>query len=216
MSPGSTPSKPLIALLIHSMNDGGAQKRVVSLANGFAARGHAVDLLAVEGAGEVGRLASPAGPPDRVAGARRATGAARRRRAGRAQGLSRARAAGGADGGVEPRACHRRAGLCRNARSAVARAARGAASAASSAVVEAVEAGPRIWAAADRALGDGRRRPDHRGQPGKRGGDRGAGRRPDARSSPSPIRRSPRASAPRSPRASSIAGSTRPRRGANR
>jgi len=41
------------------MNEGGAQKRVVSLANGFAASGHAVDLVAVEGAGEVGRLAAP-------------------------------------------------------------------------------------------------------------------------------------------------------------
>lgn len=57
MNRPQSPAKPLIAILIHSMNDGGAQQRVVSLANGFAARGHAVDLVAVEGAGEVGRLA---------------------------------------------------------------------------------------------------------------------------------------------------------------
>lgn len=46
-------------MLLHSMNDGGAQKRVVSLANGFVARGHAVDMVAVDGAGGVGRLARP-------------------------------------------------------------------------------------------------------------------------------------------------------------
>ena len=57
MSRLQSPAKPLIAILIHSMNDGGAQQRVVSLANGFAARGHAADLVAVEGAGKVGRLA---------------------------------------------------------------------------------------------------------------------------------------------------------------
>ena len=55
-----SPSKSRIALLVHSLNEGGSQKRVVSLANGFAARGHAVDLVAVSGAGEVGRLIAPA------------------------------------------------------------------------------------------------------------------------------------------------------------
>ena len=55
-----SPTKPRIALLVHSLNEGGSQKRVVSLANGFAARGHAVDLVAVSGAGEVGRLIAPA------------------------------------------------------------------------------------------------------------------------------------------------------------
>lgn len=59
MSPRQSPAKSLIAFLIHSMNDGGAQKRVVSLANGFSAHRHAVDLVAIEGAGEVGRLAAP-------------------------------------------------------------------------------------------------------------------------------------------------------------
>ncbi len=57
MSPRPSSAKPHIAILIHSMNDGGAQKRVVSLANGFAARGHAVDLVAVERVGDAGRLA---------------------------------------------------------------------------------------------------------------------------------------------------------------
>jgi glycosyltransferase involved in cell wall biosynthesis len=41
------------------MEEGGAQKRVVSLANGFVARGHAVDLVAVDGTGGAGRLAVP-------------------------------------------------------------------------------------------------------------------------------------------------------------
>ena len=170
-------AKPHIAILIHSMNDGGAQKRVVSLANGFAARGHAVDLVAVEGAGKVGRLAAPEVRQIALRPATARADAAARRRAGRAQGLSRARAAGGADGGVEPRACPRRARLRRHGRPAAAGPARGAASAAPPAVVAAVEADSRIWASADRALGVGHRRPDHRGQPGKRGGDRRARRR---------------------------------------
>ena len=51
-----SPPKSRIAILVHSLNEGGSQKRVVSLANGFAARGHAVDLVAVSGAGDVGRL----------------------------------------------------------------------------------------------------------------------------------------------------------------
>ena len=51
--------KPRIAILVHSLNEGGSQKRVVSLANGFAARGHAVDLLAMSGAGAAGRLVAP-------------------------------------------------------------------------------------------------------------------------------------------------------------
>jgi glycosyltransferase involved in cell wall biosynthesis len=41
------------------MNEGGAQKRVVSLANGFVARRHRVDLVALDGAGGVGRFAVP-------------------------------------------------------------------------------------------------------------------------------------------------------------
>ena len=48
--------KARIAVLVHSLNEGGSQKRVVSLANGFAGRGHAVDLVAVSGKGSVGRL----------------------------------------------------------------------------------------------------------------------------------------------------------------
>ncbi len=55
----SAPTKLHIAMLLHSMNDGGAQKRVVSLANGFVARGHVVELLALDGAGGVGRLLAP-------------------------------------------------------------------------------------------------------------------------------------------------------------
>ncbi|MDQ3079818.1 MAG: glycosyltransferase [Pseudomonadota bacterium] len=57
MSSALSPGKPHIAMLLHSMNEGGAQKRVVSLANGFVARGHSVDLVALDGAGSVGRLA---------------------------------------------------------------------------------------------------------------------------------------------------------------
>ena len=40
------------------MNEGGAQKRLVSLANRFAERGHAVDWVAISGKGSVGRLIS--------------------------------------------------------------------------------------------------------------------------------------------------------------
>ena len=56
MSARVFPPKPRIAILVHSMNVGGSQQRVVSLANGFAARGHVVDLVAVAGEGEAGRL----------------------------------------------------------------------------------------------------------------------------------------------------------------
>jgi glycosyltransferase involved in cell wall biosynthesis len=42
------------------MNEGGAQKRLVSLANRFAGRGHAVDLIAISAKGTVGRLVSAA------------------------------------------------------------------------------------------------------------------------------------------------------------
>ena len=52
-------NKSHIAILVHSMNEGGAQKRLVSLANGFVARGHRVDVVAIEGAGTVGRLVAP-------------------------------------------------------------------------------------------------------------------------------------------------------------
>ena len=55
----SSPATLRIAIVVHSMNAGGSQKRVVSLANGFAARGHAVDLVAIEGTGEAGRLVAP-------------------------------------------------------------------------------------------------------------------------------------------------------------
>lgn len=60
MSAAPPHPKLRIAILIHSMNAGGSQRRVVSLANGFAAHGHAVDLIAVAGEGEAGRLVSPA------------------------------------------------------------------------------------------------------------------------------------------------------------
>lgn len=49
-----------IAILVHSMNEGGAQKRLVSLASRFAERGHAVDFVAISSAGSVGRLLSGA------------------------------------------------------------------------------------------------------------------------------------------------------------
>jgi len=58
-APVSLPG-PRIAIVVHSMNAGGSQRRVVSLANGFAARGHAVDLVALSGDGEAGRLVAPA------------------------------------------------------------------------------------------------------------------------------------------------------------
>lgn len=60
MSAAAVQSKLRIAILLHSMNAGGSQRRVVSLANGFAAHGHAVDLIAVAGEGEAGRLVAPA------------------------------------------------------------------------------------------------------------------------------------------------------------
>ena len=60
MSAPAAHPKLRIAILIHSMNAGGSQRRVVSLANGFAARGHDVDLIAVAGDGEAGRLVAPA------------------------------------------------------------------------------------------------------------------------------------------------------------
>ena len=59
MAAASSPATLRIAIVVHSMNAGGSQKRVVSLANGFAARGHAVDLVAIEGTGDAGRLVAP-------------------------------------------------------------------------------------------------------------------------------------------------------------
>ncbi|MCY7281046.1 MAG: hypothetical protein LH610_09170 [Sphingomonas bacterium] len=50
-APVSLP-RPRIAIVVHSMSAGGSQRRVVSLASGFAARGHAVDLVAMSGEGE--------------------------------------------------------------------------------------------------------------------------------------------------------------------
>ena len=49
------PPRAPIAILVHSLNEGGAQQRLVALANRFASRGHAVDYVAVSGAGTAGR-----------------------------------------------------------------------------------------------------------------------------------------------------------------
>jgi len=49
---GDCPSRSSrIAILVHSLNEGGAQQRLVSLANRFAARGRSVDFVALSGAG---------------------------------------------------------------------------------------------------------------------------------------------------------------------
>jgi len=49
------PPRATIAILVHSLNEGGAQLRLVALANRFASRGHAVDFVAASGAGTAGR-----------------------------------------------------------------------------------------------------------------------------------------------------------------
>ena len=49
---GDCPSRSSrIAILVHSLNEGGAQQRLVSLANRFAARGRSVDFVTLSGAG---------------------------------------------------------------------------------------------------------------------------------------------------------------------
>jgi hypothetical protein len=40
-----------ITILVHSLNEGGAQQRLVSLANRFAVRGRSVDFVTLSGAG---------------------------------------------------------------------------------------------------------------------------------------------------------------------
>jgi glycosyltransferase involved in cell wall biosynthesis len=55
----SRPPAARIALLVHSLNDGGAQRRLVTLANGFADAGREVDFLFVTKDGPVGALLDP-------------------------------------------------------------------------------------------------------------------------------------------------------------
>jgi glycosyltransferase involved in cell wall biosynthesis len=58
---GATPYRAEhIALFIHSLAGGGAQRRAVSLANGFAERGRAVDLVAVSSKGALRDQIAPA------------------------------------------------------------------------------------------------------------------------------------------------------------
>lgn len=45
-----------IAILVHSLNSGGAQRRLVTLANAFAAAGRQVDFVALRGGGDVHHL----------------------------------------------------------------------------------------------------------------------------------------------------------------
>lgn len=53
------PANP-IAVMVHSLNPGGAQRRLVTLANAFAAAGREVHFVALRGGGDVDRLLDPA------------------------------------------------------------------------------------------------------------------------------------------------------------
>ena len=53
------PADP-IAVMVHSLNPGGAQRRLVTLANAFAAAGREVHFVALRGGGDVDRLLDPA------------------------------------------------------------------------------------------------------------------------------------------------------------
>ncbi len=48
-----------IAIVVHSLNAGGAQQRLVTLANAFAEAGRQVDFVALRGGGDVDRLLDP-------------------------------------------------------------------------------------------------------------------------------------------------------------
>jgi glycosyltransferase involved in cell wall biosynthesis len=48
-----------IAILVHSLSSGGAQRRLVTLANGFAEAGREVDFVSLRAGGEVDRLLDP-------------------------------------------------------------------------------------------------------------------------------------------------------------
>jgi glycosyltransferase involved in cell wall biosynthesis len=48
-----------IALLVHSLNRGGAQQRLITLANAFAKEGRRVDFIALRAGGDVDRLLDP-------------------------------------------------------------------------------------------------------------------------------------------------------------
>lgn len=54
----SVPTKH-IALFVYALSGGGAQRRVLTLANGFAARGHEVDMVVVRGGGVLERELHP-------------------------------------------------------------------------------------------------------------------------------------------------------------
>jgi hypothetical protein len=49
-----------IAIVVHSLSAGGAQRRLVTLANAFARAGRRVDFVAIRGQGDVDRLLDPA------------------------------------------------------------------------------------------------------------------------------------------------------------
>jgi glycosyltransferase involved in cell wall biosynthesis len=59
-APGSGAEARRIAVVVHSLNPGGAQRRLVTLANAFAAAGRDVDFVALRGGGDVDRLLDPA------------------------------------------------------------------------------------------------------------------------------------------------------------
>jgi glycosyltransferase involved in cell wall biosynthesis len=57
--PGEQQRHTEIAVFIHSLSGGGAQRRTVTLVNGFAERGHAVDLVVVAARGPLLSLLDP-------------------------------------------------------------------------------------------------------------------------------------------------------------
>lgn len=57
--PGNQQQQAKIAVFIHSLSGGGAQRRTVTLVNGFAERGHAVDLVVVAARGPLLALLDP-------------------------------------------------------------------------------------------------------------------------------------------------------------
>ncbi|GAA4722043.1 glycosyltransferase [Sphingomonas lutea] len=60
MSTDPFPAAQKIAVVVHSLNAGGAQRRLVTLANAFAAAGREVHFVALRAGGDVDRLLDPA------------------------------------------------------------------------------------------------------------------------------------------------------------
>ena len=72
-----------IAVFIHSLSAGGAQRRTVTLVNAFAERGHEVELVVVEADGVLSDTLSPQVTLVKLPGTSPANGAAHRQRRGR-------------------------------------------------------------------------------------------------------------------------------------